>query len=62
MKIRVKAIEETKFMLEMNWVQLGITYDVIGINKDGYEANHIAITDETGGRLVLFDHEYEVVE
>lgn len=62
MKIRVKAIEDTEFMREMNWVHLGIEYDVVGINEDSYELNHIAITDETGGRLVLFDDEYEAVE
>ena len=61
MKIRVRANEDTEFMREMDWVLLGIEYDVVGINEDSYEINHLAIIDETGDRLVLFDDEYEVV-
>ena len=63
MNIIVKDIESVKYMFDTyKWITRGTKYKVIAINDDSYHADHIAINDDFGDRLVLFYDEYEVVE
>lgn len=63
MKVRIKDDHwSTAAMFSLGFATKGKVYQVICVNTEDYNTDHVIIIDDAGEEMHVFHDEYEVVE